>query len=103
MAIDITECVHCGNKQKTVKPWKSIPTCRLCKKPMHLTANKDAGAKLACSDGLVVWPNNCLNEAIGALRYLAGNKRPEGGQNIFNSEHLLQIANELEAVGEKNN
>lgn len=41
--------------------------------------------------------NQCDRQAIKALRYLADNDRPAGGAETFNSEHLLQIANELEA------
>jgi hypothetical protein len=40
--------------------------------------------------------NGCDSSAIEALRYLASNPRPAGGQHHFNAEHLLQIANELE-------
>ena len=41
--------------------------------------------------------NGCDRTAIRALRFLAGNPRPCGGQEEFNAEHLLQIADELEA------
>lgn len=41
--------------------------------------------------------NGCETSAIEALRYLANNPRPKGGQEHYNAEHLLQIADELEA------
>lgn len=40
--------------------------------------------------------NGCDRQAILALRFLADNKRPCGGEQSFNSEHLFQIAEELE-------
>lgn len=40
--------------------------------------------------------NGCEQSAIEALRYLAQNPRPEYGQEKFNSEHLYDIAKELE-------
>jgi hypothetical protein len=41
--------------------------------------------------------NGCDNTAIEALRYLADYEKPIGGSSRFNTEHLLQIADELEA------
>jgi hypothetical protein len=40
--------------------------------------------------------NGCDRNAIAALRFLADNKRPMGGNDKFNSEHLYLIAQELE-------
>ena len=48
------------------------------------------------------WPNYCLETAIEALRYLAENERPDGGNSSFNSEHLYQIADEIEHYINKN-
>ena len=42
------------------------------------------------------WPNGCDRTAPEALRFLAQNDRPNGGQDRFNAEHLMQIADELE-------
>lgn len=39
--------------------------------------------------------NYSVDQAIRALRYLANNERPIGGQESYNSEHLFQIADEL--------
>ncbi len=41
-------------------------------------------------------PNGCHGQAIKALRYLAENERPAYGSSSFNTEHLYQIADELE-------
>lgn len=43
-----------------------------------------------------IWPNGCDRTAPAALRYLADNTRPAGGEQHYNTEHLLQIADELE-------
>jgi N-glycosidase YbiA len=40
--------------------------------------------------------NGCLRVAAEALKYLASNTRPSGGQQHFNAEHLYQLASELE-------
>lgn len=34
MENEITRCDKCGNCQNTIKPWKHIPKCRKCSKPM---------------------------------------------------------------------
>jgi hypothetical protein len=39
--------------------------------------------------------NNSVKTAQEALRYLANNPRPNGGEELYNAEHLLQIADEL--------
>jgi hypothetical protein len=43
------------------------------------------------------WPNNCNKSVPEALRFLANNERPVGGEQRFNSSHLLQLANEIES------
>ena len=40
--------------------------------------------------------NNCDKVIPEALRYLAENERPSYGNDRFNSEHLFQLAEELE-------
>lgn len=40
--------------------------------------------------------NGCMCTAAEALRFLASNARPIGGEQTFNAEHLLQIAEELQ-------
>ena len=43
-----------------------------------------------------VWPNGCQLTVPAALRYLASKPRPSGGNESFNSEHLYQLADEIE-------
>ena len=40
--------------------------------------------------------NGCDTMAISALKFLSNHDRPMGGQEFFNSEHLMDIATELE-------
>lgn len=42
------------------------------------------------------WSNGCNLWVPRALRYLAENERPGGGNSYFNTEHLYQLARELE-------
>jgi len=44
------------------------------------------------------WQNDCDKTAPAALRYLAENDRPSGGESLYNAAHLYQIAAELEAT-----
>lgn len=46
----------------------------------------------------VAWPNGCDKTAPAALRYLAENVRPAGGESMFNTAHLYQLARELELM-----
>lgn len=43
-----------------------------------------------------IWPNGCSRTVPAALRYLSSKPRPSGGEQHYNSEHLLQLANEIE-------
>jgi hypothetical protein len=40
--------------------------------------------------------NGCIRMAAEACRFLAEHPRPDGGQSRFNSEHLHQIASEID-------
>ncbi|HBP8874111.1 TPA: hypothetical protein L6676_000344 [Escherichia coli] len=42
------------------------------------------------------WINNCDKSVPAALRYLADNPRPTGGNSSFNTEHLIALAREIE-------
>lgn len=42
------------------------------------------------------WPNGCDSTIPKALRYLARNPRPSGGEDWYNGMHLLQLADEME-------
>lgn len=46
----------------------------------------------------VKWWNGCDRTVPAALRYLANNPRPQGGQSDFNAEHLYQLAAEIERM-----
>jgi hypothetical protein len=44
----------------------------------------------------VAWWNGCDKTVPNALRYLADNPRPSGGEDRYNSLHLYQLAGEIE-------
>lgn len=46
----------------------------------------------------VKWWNGCNSTVPEALRFLANNERPTGGEQRFNAEHLLQLAGEIERM-----
>lgn len=48
----------------------------------------------------VAWINGCNKSVPAALRYLAENPRPIGGESSFNTEHLYQLAREIELMSE---
>ncbi|WP_213342203.1 DUF551 domain-containing protein [Klebsiella aerogenes] len=48
----------------------------------------------------VVWLNGCNKSVPAALRYLAENPRPIGGESSFNTAHLYQLAREIELMAE---
>lgn len=48
----------------------------------------------------VAWNNGCNKSVPSALRYLAENPRPIGGESSFNTAHLYQLAREIELMAE---
>ncbi|RLP21631.1 hypothetical protein D9D10_03645 [Raoultella ornithinolytica] len=44
------------------------------------------------------WLNGCNKSVPAALRYLAENPRPIGGESLFNTAHLYQLAREIECM-----
>lgn len=48
----------------------------------------------------VAWINGCSKSVPSALRYLAENPRPIGGESSFNTAHLYQLAREIELMAE---
>lgn len=48
----------------------------------------------------VAWLNGCNKSVPAALRYLAENPRPIGGESSFNAAHLCQLAREIELMAE---
>jgi len=63
-----------------------------CPNMRHLAA-RQPGAQVP-----VVWPNGCNRTVPEALRFLASYPRPSGGEDRFNSLHLLQLAGEIEGM-----
>ena len=48
----------------------------------------------------VTWGNGCDKTVPAALRFLAENERPFGGESRFNAAHLYQLAREIELMAE---
>lgn len=48
----------------------------------------------------MAWGNGCDKTVPAALRYLAENERPFGGESRFNAAHLYQLAREIELMAE---
>ncbi|HBV2835322.1 TPA: DUF550 domain-containing protein [Escherichia coli] len=48
----------------------------------------------------VAWGNGCDKTVPAALRFLAENERPFGGESRFNAAHLYQLAREIELMAE---
>ncbi|HCM5289580.1 TPA: DUF551 domain-containing protein [Klebsiella pneumoniae] len=60
-----------------------------------------AGMVLAAMGGdPMEWINGCNKSVPAALRYLAENPRPIGGESSFNTAHLYQLAREVEFMAE---
>ena len=38
MTIQLTRCDQCQHTQRTIVPWKHVPICRHCRKPMKAGA-----------------------------------------------------------------
>lgn len=56
--------------------------------------------KYAMDSEPVEWLNGCNKSVPAALRYLAENPRPIGGESSFNTAHLYQLAREIELMAE---
>ncbi|HAU4359835.1 DUF3850 domain-containing protein [Klebsiella oxytoca] len=56
--------------------------------------------KAAMDSEPVAWGNGCDKTVPAALRYLAENERPFGGESRFNAAHLYQLAREIELMAE---
>lgn len=55
----------------------------------------------AAAQEAVAWPNECSRTVPEALRFLANHERPSGGEDRFNSLHLIQLASEIERMASK--
>lgn len=87
----------------TSAPRVSGDTDELCREQFIRGWNSCLSAcQLAVTNrGAVQWPNGSNRTVPQALRFLASNPRPAGGQEAFNAEHLYQLAREVEAVATK--
>jgi hypothetical protein len=69
--------------------------------PSHDEIEEFARIALAAMDSEpVAWSNGCNKSVPAALRYLAENPRPIGGESSFNAAHLYQLAREIELMAE---
>lgn len=67
----------------------------------HGESKELARMALAAMDSEPVkWLNGCNKSVPAALRYLAENPRPIGGESSFNTAHLYQLAREIELMAE---
>lgn len=67
----------------------------------HEESQELARMTLAAMDSEPVeWLNGCNKSVPAALRYLAENPRPIGGESSFNTAHLYQLAREIELMAE---
>lgn len=57
-----------------------------------------AGKRIAELERKPTWINHCDKTVPAALRYLAENPRPIGGSSSYNTEHLYNLAREIEIV-----
>lgn len=57
-------------------------------------------AKNGSEQAPVVWWNGCNKSVPQALRFLAKNDRPQGGEERFNALHLEQLADEIERMAQ---
>lgn len=65
-----------------------------------LSIELQARRKAAMDSEPVAWSNGCNKSVPAALRYLAENPRPIGGESSFNTAHLYQLAREIEFMAE---
>lgn len=65
-----------------------------------LSIELQARRKAAMDSEPVAWGNGCDKTVPAALRYLAENERPFGGESRFNAAHLYQLAREIELMAE---
>lgn len=56
----------------------------------------DAEKRIAELERMPSWINHCDKTVPAALRYLAENSRPVGGSSSYNTEHLYDLAREIE-------
>lgn len=70
---------------------KHLPSHAQC---MHVPLEKSRPAAQKAEP--VRWWNGCDKSVPDALRFLANNERPSGGEQSYNAAHLFQLADEIE-------
>ncbi|MHC9085386.1 hypothetical protein ACYX7E_10145 [Luteimonas sp. RIT-PG2_3] len=70
---------------------------------LGVATHEEAGAEIGRLHRLTLseparWLNGCDKTVPEALRFLARNDRPTGGEQRFNFEHLMQLAAEIEKM-----
>ncbi|WP_232553494.1 hypothetical protein [Klebsiella michiganensis] len=94
------------SEQLIKKAQEQIAFCRDTKITGEGRAHVDQCAALfeialaALDSEPVAWGNGCDKTVPAALRYLAENERPFGGESRFNAAHLYQLAREIELMAE---
>lgn len=92
---DKTDWVQNDRRFEVLKPWGMHRADVLKAYIEHLESRKTAMDKET-----VAWINGCNKSVPSALRYLAENPRPIGGESSFNTAHLYQLAREIELMAE---
>lgn len=89
-------CMKCGDKD-----WFASLSCGGGKKVEYVPHPDEdyTPEERGCPElEPVRWFNGCDKTVPEALRYLANNDRPSGGESRFNWAHLLQLADEIETM-----
>lgn len=92
---DKTDWVQNDRRFEVLKPWGMHRADVLKAYIEHLESRKTA-----MDSEPVAWINGCNKSVPSALRYLAENPRPIGGESSFNTVHLYQLAREIELMAE---
>ena len=73
-----------------------------CLSPAPAEASEPTPASGEAEPGeAVAWRNHCDKTVPKALRFLAENDRPSGGEQDFNRAHLYQLAGEIEQMARR--
>ncbi|ENT2841152.1 MULTISPECIES: hypothetical protein [Klebsiella] len=89
--------VHKDDTDKMVRLWDDLNDRHA---PPEVVRELARMALSAMDSEPVAWGNGCDKTVPAALRYLAENERPFGGESRFNAAHLYQLAREIELMAE---
>ncbi|MDH1975014.1 hypothetical protein N5J30_30955, partial [Klebsiella michiganensis] len=87
--------VHKDDTDKMVRLWDDLNDRHA---PPEVVRELARMALSAMDSEPVAWENGCDKAVPAALRYLAENPRPIGGESSFNTAHLYQLAREIESM-----